>query len=68
MKSIIQKKNQKIISRKQDEESPDKITRERRTLEETPRASVDDQPQFKKKKPDLVFEVTAVVNSASDEP
>lgn len=37
MKNLVNKKNSNVNSRKLDEDSPDKINRERRTLEETPR-------------------------------
>lgn len=69
MRNLVNRKNKEVISRKLDEESPDKITRERRTLEETPRTSVDASTtsggQFKRK-PEIIYDMAAIINGVSE--
>ena len=58
MRNIIQKKNSVVQARKLDEESPEKVLRQRQI---SGKDLAENSCQFKKK-PDLVHEVDAIVN------
>lgn len=58
MRNIIQKKNSVVQARKLDEESPEKVLKQRQI---SGKGLGENACQFKKK-PDLVHEVDAIVN------